>query len=258
MARPVQAIVFLLALLACSGAIAQESKDLLIATRRSGEVELIDPSTLATVSRIYLDFGELSRVFASEDGSMLYLKTCCALHTIDLATLRTNVVPFKGSAPARVWTESPGRTEIERDAYIPQFGLVSGCRFAFPVEVAIAAGGGHMFIYEVFGSKGDRRPLCRGQQVPGGAWMVNPDTGQFLNRVASDLHFSTLIPDRTGSVWYGLASESYHWNSPKLVRVDAWSGEVLQTRLLEPQFWSITLAPLRADLVPTGAVRALP
>ena len=102
-----------------------------------------------------------------------------------------------------------------------------------------------MFLSEVFGFKADRRGACEGQ-VPGGAWIIDPATGQLLRQVASDLHFSALIPDRAEPVLYGLARAA-------LVLIDAQDGRILKSRALDSDFLWIATAPLR--LVNSGNVR---
>ena len=91
------------ALLACSTLVAQDSRNMILATSRSGVVELINPSTLETVGRIHFDLGPgsagLNGVSASADGSLLYIdgpiptepQGCCSLYSMELATLQMKV-----------------------------------------------------------------------------------------------------------------------------------------------------------------------
>jgi hypothetical protein len=158
-----------------------------------------------------------------------------------------------GSA-ARIWTVSPESTELEEGVEIEPFGQIPGC--SDPLAVELTAAGGNLFLYELFGWKLDRRSQCDGE-IPGGAWLLEPRTGRLLRQVAPDLHFSAIIPDWTRSVLYGLATEDSNWRGPvELVRIDARDGRILQSRLLESDFWRISTAPVR--LAPIGDVRALP
>jgi hypothetical protein len=63
-------------LLACSVVHAQDLKTYLLAARRSGAVEIIDPASLSTISRIPFDLPPksvgLNGVSASADGATLY------------------------------------------------------------------------------------------------------------------------------------------------------------------------------------------
>lgn len=344
----------IVALLVCSTLAAQDSRNIILASSRSGVVELINPSTLETVGRIHFDFGPgsagLNGVSASADGSLLYIEGplstdphgCCSLYSIDLATLQMKVaasVPgsrsrnsfvvsdglvyltaalspgviadsmsndrlhlspdgrwlfgvksFRGPAldvfdlaggpvlrqliPAglqgdwrpsgiwsgdrfylyaadytglgRLWTVSPETTQLGAGATVAAFGQLAGC--SAHASRAIAAAVGNLFVYEEFGFKADRRNQCNGT-VPGGAWAVDPVTGQLTRQIAPDLHFSILVPDRTGSELYGLAAEGSEW---ELVRIDPRNGRILQSRHLGPGFWRMTVAPLR--IVPTGDV----
>src|ERR1700678_666727 len=88
------------------------AKTFIIAARRSGDVEFMDPASLETVSRIHIDVNPksvgLNGVFVSEDGSIIYLEgpnlgnaqMCCSLYSINLATLEMKLETFfPGSHP---------------------------------------------------------------------------------------------------------------------------------------------------------------
>jgi hypothetical protein len=154
----------------------------------------------------------------------------------------------------RLWTVSPETTQLGAGATIAPFGQLSGC--SGQASRSIAASAGSLFLYEEFGFKGDRRNQC-GRSVPGGAWAVDPVTGQLTGQIAPDLHFSVLVSDRTGSELYGLSAEGQNWGPPaELVRIDPRDGRILQSRHLAPGFWRMTVAPLR--IVPTGDVYPTP
>ena len=157
-----------------------------------------------------------------------------------------------GSA-ARLWTASADTAELGPGVAVETFGQIPGCMQSRLEE--ITAAGGRLFVYEAFGFKIDRRNTCH-TQIPGGAWPLDPGTGRLLRQIAPDLHFSALIPDRVEPALYGLASGP-NWQAPvKLVRIDARDGRVMESRLLDADFWRIATASLRAT--PTGDVRASP
>jgi hypothetical protein len=96
-------------LLACSVGSAQDSKQFVLTANRAGVVELLDPISLQTVSRLHIDLPPnsvgLNGVSANADGSMIYVEGpiadapngCCSLYSIDLATLRMNqAAPIAG------------------------------------------------------------------------------------------------------------------------------------------------------------------
>ena len=360
---PRLAIIILAAsLLDCSALLAQDSKDYILATRRSGVIEFIDPATLQTTGRIHFDVPPksvgLNGASASVDGSMIYLygpisgkpNGCCSLYSIDLATLQTKlaagargtrspadlvisdavarpapaltagqvkgmrlsrlhlapdgrwvfgVVSFRGptlgiydrtqesvireltpsglqgdwrptgawsgnrfyfyvgkgdGSAARLWTVSPESTELGEGVAVEQFGHIPGCSDPPLVELTSAAG--NLFIYELFGWKLDRRSACN-TQIPGGAWVLDPETGRLLRHMVPELHFAALIPNWTQPVLYGLATEDYNWRGlVQLVQIDARDGRVLQARHLDSDIWEISTAKVR--LAPSGDVRALP
>jgi hypothetical protein len=333
---------------------------MILSASRSGVVELIEPSTLETISRIHVDFGlqsvGLNGVSASADGSLLYVEGpipnephgCCALYSIELATLQTKVaasisgsrsrsmfvvsdglvylatvltpngIPrdmsndrlhlspdgrwlfgvrsFRGPAldvydvgrglvvrqltpegldsdwwptgiwsgdrfylyaanrngSGRLWSVSGETPQLGAGATVAPIGRLSGC--SDQSSKAIIAAAGNLFIYEEFGFKVDRRNGCAGR-VPGGAWLVDPATGELNRQIAPDLHFSALLSDPVGSQLYGLSPGGPNWESPaQLVRINPSDGGILQSRFLDPGFRRIAIARLR--VVPSADVFA--
>jgi hypothetical protein len=156
-----------------------------------------------------------------------------------------------GSA-ARLWSVSPDATELGEGVPVETFAKVSDC--SSYVEAGLAAASGNLFLYEMFGWKLDRRNYCSG--VPGGVWLLDPSSGSLLAHVAPDLYFSELIADRENGELYGLSVGDPTWGSGiELVRMDARDGSILQSRVLESDYWRIAFAPLRT--VPAADVRAL-
>jgi hypothetical protein len=154
-------------------------------------------------------------------------------------------------AAGRLWTLSPESTQLGEGVAIPAFSH-EGCTDDFLAE--IAASEDRVFLYEWFGGKMDRRRRC-GEQIPGGAWIVDPTTGRLLNQVAPTLHFSKLISNQTRTELYGLTSGHADSQEPvTLVRIDAHTGRVLQSRALDRDFWWIATARLK--VVPSGDVQA--
>ncbi|HUJ40536.1 MAG TPA: hypothetical protein VLW54_08320 [Candidatus Acidoferrales bacterium] len=351
----------LLASLALPG---QDSKDYIVAARRSGVIEFIDPATLSTVGRIHLTLPQdsvgLNGVYLSADGSLLYIegplsdspKMCCQLDSVDLRTLKTNraagipgspsreaflisdglVYPtpalmargimrdlngdqfyfspdsqwlfgvrtfpgpevdivdvaraqivrrltsgnLKGEGwfpsgtwsagrfyfyaektegfAARLWPVQPDTTQLGDGISVEPHGQVQGC--SSPRLEKITASGGNLFLFELFGTKVDRRSQCH-NRVPGGAWLLDPETGQLLRHVAPDLYLSTLIPDRTHTELYGLSIEDLIGICPvKLSRIDPRDGHVLQSRILDTDYWFMATAQL--ENAPTRDVLAVP
>lgn len=84
--------VCLLLLTGAAGLHSQDRKDFILAARRTTLAELIDPTTLQTVTRLHFDFS-VERLFASSDGSALYVNGlvgggCCEEYAVDLGTLK--------------------------------------------------------------------------------------------------------------------------------------------------------------------------
>lgn len=354
MLRLPQAILLCAALSVCIGVHARGSNDYIIAVRRMGMIQFIDPATLNTVSTIKVNVGSegtgLNGVFADPDGHTIYVEGpvgggCCWLYSIDLLTLQTKVVAgiwgtrsrrdFVSAGPGLLqhvsaaasamdiaegdrwhsspdgrwwfglrngptldlydvvrremvrsfsatdsgkpcwssgawlghrfyvyaahdgwgwlWTVSPESTQLGDAIAIPGPDQPSECGVDPLTDVTVA--GDRLVVYEIFGSKLDRRRGCN--PVPGGAWIVDPTDYHLVAQLGRDLHFFMLISNRSGSELYGITSEMPDMQAPaKLVRVDTHSGNVLQYRLLDPDFWWITTAPLQ--FAPSGVVSLPP
>ena len=156
---------------------------------------------------------------------------------------------------ARLWMVSPSTTDLGEGVSVDPVAQAAGCpphSFAFE---EIAAAGNNLLVYEAFGFIMDRRAECSGL-IQGGAWLIDSSNGHMLQHVAPDLYFSALIPDREEPVLYGLSSGGPNWEFPvKLVRIDARDGQILQTRTLDTDYWTISIAPLR--LAPSGDVQVI-
>jgi len=279
-------IVFILVALLASGVLrAQDTNSYILAARRSGAIEIIDPTSLTTIGRIHFDLppnsSGLNAVSASLDGTTLYVEGpipkspkfgeaaggCCVLYSIDLATMRTRQVAGVGESTAFMtangigYAVSPsgrmtGRVSAQRglagDAPVARFLKVPGCSADAGAQVVDAED--DLFVYERFGWIDDRRNHCSG--VLGGAWIVDPESGALLAHVAPDLYFSELVADHDQGELYGISTDDPSWRmGVKLVRMDAQDGSILNSRVLESDFWRIAFARLRNP--PAADVRAL-
>jgi hypothetical protein len=110
-----------------------------------------------------------------------------------------------------------------------------------------------LFLFELFGAKGDRRDGCAGA-IPGGLLVVDPQTGRILAHLASDFHFASLISSADGKELYGVDVRDPSWKSVGVVRLNAITGKVLAKRNLTSDVWFIDLATVPSELVPSGQV----
>jgi hypothetical protein len=115
--------------------------------------------------------------------------------------------------------------------------------------------GGRLFLYELFGAKSDRRDICA-REIPGGVLSVDPQTGGTLAHLAPDIHFASLISGADGKELFGIDVRDTTWTSVGLVRLNAITGEVLASRNLTSDVWSIDLATVPSELVPSVPVEA--
>ena len=150
----------------------------------------------------------------------------------------------------RVWTVLPETTQLGPGIAVDDFGILTGCPDSR--SIALAASGNNLIIYEEFGFKVDRRSHCVGE-VPGGAWMLDPERGYLTRQIAPELHFSTLISDPVTSELFGLSAEDPNWETPaKLVRINPVNGQIIKSRSLDSGWWRMTIAPIRP--VPSGDI----
>lgn len=310
---------------------AQDSKDFLLAARRTGVAELIDPATLETISRIHFDF-HVERLAASADGSTLYVDGyygeggCCEHYALDLKTLKLRepgptegIEPhnsirssdgrwlfqlrsFRGLAlkifdghtgesrelipralpvteddcggnwaaegawsgarfyfyvecpkhPGLVWTVSPEDRELGESVLVAPFAEAPGCQHPLPVVKMFVAAGGELLLYESFGSKADRTAECQ-TELPGGAWILDSATGRLTRQIGAGFHFNWLIPDRSGSLLYGVDPGNAAWGGPvRLVVLDRQADKILSSRIFDPAILQIAIGSLRG--APQGDV----
>jgi hypothetical protein len=151
-----------------------------------------------------------------------------------------------------LWSGLPGSPDLGEGVPVQPFAKVPGC--SAPVQAFLAGVAGNLFLYEPFGLIGDRRNSCSG--VPGGAWIVDPASGELLAHIAPQLYFSQLVPDHQEGELFSIATDDPDWRTGvMLLRIDGQDGTVLKSRVLESDFWRIALAPLRNP--PAADVRAL-
>jgi hypothetical protein len=120
----------------------------------------------------------------------------------------------------------------------------------------LAVAAGSVFLYESFGSKSDRTSGCTAA-LPGGAWILDPATGQLSGPIVPGVHFNRLVANRSGSMLYGVDPGDAAWGGPvRLVTIDSQDYRVLQSRTFDEGVLQISLGVLRH--LPSGEVRMAP
>jgi hypothetical protein len=122
-------------------------------------------------------------------------------------------------------------------------------------EQGILADGGRLLVFELFGGKGDRRGACS-RDIPGGVFLVNPQSGKQIAYIAPELHFAQLISRKDGAELYGIDLATAGWASVALVRLNATTGQILVKQNLPSDVWFIGLANIPEELLPHGQVEA--
>jgi len=121
-------------------------------------------------------------------------------------------------------------------------------------ELGVLAAGSRLLVFERFGGKGDRR--VRSKDIPGGLFLIDPQTGKRTARVAPELHFAQLIASADGKELYGISVERPNWTSVALVRLNAETGQILAKQDLSPDVWFLDLANIPGKLLPHGQMQA--
>ncbi|HEX8797929.1 MAG TPA: hypothetical protein VF772_04915, partial [Terriglobales bacterium] len=114
---------------------------------------------------------------------------------------------------------------------------------------------GRLLVFELFGGKGDRRGGCS-KDIPGGVFLVNPQSGRQITHIAPELHFAQLISRKDGAELYGIDLASPDWTSIALVRLNATTSQILVRQNLPSDVWFIDLANIPEELLPHGQVEA--
>jgi hypothetical protein len=214
---------------------------------------------LNSLGRIDDLHGPVVDVFDMARGSLRELTPTSSTKYVGFSGTGSNdrfyfLIPESIGASARLWIVSPESDSLGDGVQVEPFAQTPACPLTSFALEKIAAIGDSVFIYEHYGSVGDRRVACS-NLAPGGAWRVDPGSGHLLQHIVPDLHFSVLIADRTRPVLYGLAPGGPNWESPvELISIDARDGRTLQSRTLDSGFWTISMASLRGT--PSGEVRA--
>jgi hypothetical protein len=123
-------------------------------------------------------------------------------------------------------------------------------------DQGLLGAGGRLFLFERFGSKGDRRTGCN-KDISGGLFAVDAQTGKLTARFASELHFAQVISSADGQELYGIDVRDPGWSSVALVRMNAATGQTLAQRDFTPDVWFIALATIPEEFMPRGQVEAI-
>ncbi len=150
--------------------------------------------------------------------------------------------------PGLLWIVPPGVESLGAGIPVTSFNEAPGCSPRLPVVKHLVAAAGRLFLFESFGNTNKSSRQCSG--LPGGAWIVDPDTGRLTAHIAPEFHFSGLIAAPSGAVVYGVGEPD------QLVRWSALDGKVTNSRVLGPGE-VLTIAAGRLQQPLAGDVTAL-
>jgi len=204
----------------------------------------------------------------SPDGRWLAGVTNFAGPSLDFFDLQRNVmvkrlpVPYQGSSGAwlgstyylyaldgaqgSLWKVTPEAGALGAALRVPLPDLAAQCE---PVMQRLIAGGGHLFLFETFGMKLDRREGCA-TAAPGGVFEIDSASGAVTGRLAPGAYFARLAASDDGEQLYGIELAGEGWSAPRLVKVNRRTGAVATERALAPDGWNLTLARIPEPLLP--------
>ena len=144
-----------------------------------------------------------------------------------------------------LWTLTPQSTTLGAAVKVALPDVPADCQ-----PKSLAVGGGHLFLYDLFGGKLDPRDDC-GTKAQGGVFEIEASTGAVVSHLAPSQYFGRLAVSADGERLYGI-SLTNGWTGIRLVEVDRGTGEVVAERSLEDDVWNIALTRIPASLVPRG------
>jgi len=104
-----------------------------------------------------------------------------------------------------------------------------------PAPYAVIAAGSKVTIFAGFGLKSDG--FCN---LPGGYLLADPDSGAVRGRFAPAMHFRQMVSSDDGQYLYGLDVGDKAWETVRIVKLDAVTGNLILERNLEPDVWYLT------------------
>jgi hypothetical protein len=146
---------------------------------------------------------------------------------------------------AHLWRVGPDSTVLGSGE---EFQLPDLIASHGPVVLRVLAAKSHLFIYEVFGSKLDRRAADK--PLAGGVFEFDPATTRVVRHWVPDMHFAQLVAAPDGQALYGLDVPFPAWGtSPRLVKLDLRSGSVAGKRDLPVDVWHMAIGDIPLKLL---------
>jgi hypothetical protein len=153
---------------------------------------------------------------------------------------------------AHLWPLSANSTSLGAGSLVSLPGLV---RDPKPIIMQVLGANGHLFVFEVFGHRVDRRPNSD-RPLPGGVYEIDPAGAAVSVRLAANLHFARLVAAPDGETLYGFDVDSPNGkNPPRLVKIDRKSGRIAAERALDRDLWNMQIAEIPTGFLNRGEVR---
>lgn len=105
---------------------------------------------------------------------------------------------------------------------------------------------------------GSRLAVYSGVSECSGYWLTDPASNAAPTRLAAGLHLSRLIGSSDGKWLYGVEMPDPPAREPRLVKLDAASGDVRTSRTLTPDSWQLTLGGIPAEWLGRMDLAAFP
>lgn len=162
------------------------------------------------------------------------------------------IFSYGASGKGRLWTVKPEDTELPQAKAIALPDLYGACNE--PVPLTVAGAPNKLFLAEAFGFQVDRRLAC---PDVAGSGVYEIYANGLVNHIASPVRVKRMVSTPDGRELYVLdAGGQGALGNDRLVHLNAGSGRVLQTFVLEPGEWNLALAHIPPALIPRRNVHA--
>ena len=152
-----------------------------------------------------------------------------------------------------LWSVKPEDTELSSGRAIGLPDLHGACNQ--PVLLMLAGAPDRLYLAEAFGFKVDRRLACP-DAARDGVYAIHPSTGR-VSHIAPAVRVNRMVVSPDGRDLYIVDSGGPNAPShPRLLHIDARTGNILHNAALESGHWNLALARIPPVLIPRGNVRS--
>jgi hypothetical protein len=166
---------------------------------------------------------------------------------------RFDLFSYSAGGAGWLWSVKPEDTQLPPAKEIALPDLHGACNQ--PVVLMVAGAPDRLYLAEAFGFKVDRRLACP-DAARDGVYAIHPSTGR-VSHIAPAVRVNRMVVSPDGRDLYIVDSGGPNAPShPRLLHIDARTGNILHNTSLESGHWNLALARIPPALIPRGNVRA--